>query len=192
MFKSVPENRIMSQIHAAATCLHMLRHLDPTAIVAGGAPRDWYFGKVASDIDVFFHFRNDIQTSRITRLLEDVGFKLTSTKDGEHLPEIYKSNPDLRCVYEAELGGEKIQLMLMMQPTFKTIEHFPLNICRVWYRNGIHTTKEFEKAVEYKAIVKTSQLYNDGDKYIKKIMSKFPEYKYYGSYESLSKELLGL
>lgn len=185
------EHKIKLQKQVADVILYMLRHIDPTAIVGGGAPRDWWFGRVASDIDVFFHFRNDLQIGIIARLLDDIGFKLTSTKDGESLPEFYKLNPDLRCVFESEMFGEKVQLMLMKKPTFRTIEHFPLNICKIWYRKGIHTTRDFEKAIKFNAIVKTSELYNNRDKYIQKIMNKFPDFKYYDSYEVLGKELLG-
>lgn len=185
-------SKIELQKTIASEVLGIIEWIDPTAIIAGGAPRDWYFGNTATDIDVFFHFRNDLSTIRIEEILKSFGLNVCRTNDGNGLPDIYKKNPMLRCVYDLEYGGEQIQLLLMLEPTFySVIKHFPLNICKVWYKhNTIETTQDFLRSVKHKAIVKVNSLYANGDKYVQKIKAKFPDFKYYESYEKLALELL--
>ena len=183
---------IEQQKKVADDVLKKIECVDPTAIVAGGAPRDWYLGNLASDIDVFFYFRNDLTTTRIGDILKSLGLDVFRVNEGNGLPDIYKKNPQLRAVFDCVVEGLSVQLLLMLEPTFKSvIDHFPLNICKVWYKNSsIKTTKDFERAIKHKAIVKVSSLYANQDKYLQKIKSKFPEFKYYDSYESLATELL--
>ena len=47
-------NTIEQQKLVADKVLNQLYLICPEAIVAGGAPRDWYLGKPANDIDVYF------------------------------------------------------------------------------------------------------------------------------------------
>lgn len=184
--------KINLQKAIADEVLQIVECIDPTAIVAGGAPRDWYFGNSATDIDVFFHFRNDLSTVRTQEILKGLGLDVYRKKEGDGLPEAYKKNPMLRCVYDLEYSGEQVQLLLMLEPTFKSvINHFPLNICKVWYKHStIETTQDFLRAVKHKALVKVSPLYANGDKYVEKIKTKFPDFKYYDSYEKLATDLL--
>lgn len=183
---------IEKQKKVADNVLDKLKHFDPTAIVAGGAPRDWYFGKEASDIDVFFYVRGDLPTSWISDILEEMGFVTHRVNTGEGLPDIYKKNPHLRAVFDCTVDGVDVQLLLMHKPTFvSVIPEFPLNICGAWYKYGeIRTTKGFDRAVKHKAIVKVNTLYANEDAYIQKIKSKFPDFKYYPSYEKLAESLL--
>jgi len=46
---------IEQQRQSANAVLDKLRCLDSRAIIAGGAPRDWYFSKLANDIDIFYY-----------------------------------------------------------------------------------------------------------------------------------------
>src|SRR5690606_9292813 len=96
----------------------------------------------------------------------------------------YKKNPDLHRVLETEIDGVKVQLMQMEKPTWGcVVDHFPLSICKAWYKKGTcRYEPEFIKTVDKKIIVKTSSLYANGDKYIRKVRDKFPDFKYYESY----------
>lgn len=188
--------KIAMQKAVADKCLSMIELIDPTAIVAGGAPRDWYFGKEASDIDIFFYFRTDLPLAAVDVQLEMVGFsgfKSLGKREMETEDESqYSKNPNLRYAWEAEVDGEVVQLILMNSPTFRSaVPRFPLNICRIWYKRGeINLTQDFKRAVKWKAIVKCDNLYADSDRYLEKIKSKFPEYDFYSSYEQLAREVL--
>lgn len=187
--------KIAMQKAVADKCLSMIELIDPTAIVAGGAPRDWYFGKEASDIDIFFYFRTDLCLSVVEFQLQQIGFfglKSLGKHELETDESQYSKNPSLRYVWETEVDGEVVQLILMDSPTFLgAVSRFPLNICRIWYKTGqINLTQDFKRAVRWKAIVKCGNLYADSDRYLEKIKSKFPEYGFYSSYEQLAKEVL--
>jgi tRNA nucleotidyltransferase/poly(A) polymerase len=93
--------------------LEKLFSIDPHAIVAGGAPRDWFMGNLASDIDVFFCTRHGISISTVKRQLEHVGFVIESTKTGKNLPAHYKKNPMLKCLL-AVFKGLTCSLWLCM------------------------------------------------------------------------------
>ena len=189
--------KIAMQKAVADKCLSMIELIDPTAIVAGGAPRDWYFGKEASDIDIFFYFRADLNIPTIEYQLERVGFcnfKSLGKRELETDDSQYSKNPNLRYAWQAEIDGEVVQLILMNAPTFlSAVPKFPLNICRIWYkRSEINLTQDFKRAVKWKAIVKCDNLYADSDRYLEKIKSKFPEYDFYSSYEHLAQGLLNV
>lgn len=173
---------IEEQKAIADDVLEKLKFIDPTAIVAGGAPRDWYCGRFASDIDVFFYFRPDIPVGQIERLLKEAGIDVYRSSDGKHIDPLYKKNPDLRCIYYAKVDGVEVQLMSMFKPTFNVVDHFPLNICKVWYRRGkISRHPDFKFAIQNKAIVKVNELYAKGDTYVQKIVDKFKGFKYFDS-----------
>ncbi len=172
----------------ADIALEMMFPIDPFAIVVGGAPRDWYFNKQAADIDLFFYVGNNTSVTIVKSMLEHVGFVVKGCKDAHNLPEHYKKNPMLRCVFDAvNFNGQDVQLMLMRSSTFKSVVPlFPLSICKAWYKNGtIMLDRDFERSVRYKAIVKTNELYSDEDAYLQKVLGKFPEYAYYESWRSV-------
>jgi hypothetical protein len=183
---------IDSQRVVADEILHMMYLIDPYCIVAGGAPRDWYFGKEATDIDLFFHCPQASTQATMEEMLKRAGFKVTTVKDGENIPDWYKKNPCLQTVYETGIDGVKVQLLRMNKPTWNSvIDKFPLSICKAWYKNGkIVLEKDFVRSVKFEAIYKTNMIYNNEHQYIQKVLAKFPQYKYYQSLESLATELL--
>lgn len=184
------EKCITIQQEQADSILDKLFPIDPYAICAGGAPRDWHFGKVATDLDFFIHSTNP--TCVLRDQLLDVGLEVIETKAGDGLPDVYKRNPDLGCVFNLEYYGTKVQIMRMIKPTFKSVvPQFPLSICKAWYKNyKIHLDRDFKRGENHKIIVKTNIVYNDEHAYIKKIMDKFPEYKYYHSWEQAAGAIL--
>lgn len=186
---------IAKQKQIADEVLQKLEAIDPFCIVAGGAPRDWYFGKEASDIDVFVHV--PVRTQKIlSKQLKALGFGVSSEKRGEDLPANYKMNPHLISVCNIDNYDTPVQVMFMNEPTFQSvIPMFALSICKAWYKGediqrykskgevqtGVQTTKDFDLSVKFKSVFKCSDLYNNEHKYLKKILAKFPDYKYYES-----------
>lgn len=182
---------ITEQMEAADAALSMLYPIDPYCILAGGAPRDWYFGNEAKDLDIFFHVNASTSKHVIDRMLKHIGFKVIDSNFAANIPEHYKKNPSLRAVYNIE-GDVPVQLMLMDQPTFgSVIPKFPLSICKVWYKHGkTILDKDFRRGTNHRAIVKTNELYALGDEYLQKILNKYPDYRYYNSWQELNEELL--
>lgn len=161
--------------------------ISPTAIVAGGAPRDWYFNNQAQDVDIFL-YRPDLNTPYfVKQVFKSVGLPIT-TLDTSLMEDgvghgTYFLNPRISQVYEMMYSGLKFQFILMKEPTFTSVvPHFPLNLSRIWYKDGdIHPTHEFLHGVENKALIKLDELYADGNRYVTKIRERFPDYQYYAS-----------
>ena len=176
--------------------------IDPHAIVAGGAPRDWWFDMACRDIDVFF-YRPDLGcTGDVKAVFESVGIKLDSISptfvdDGDvSTPEghsTYFLNPHILHVFESTIKGQQFQFIQMAEPTFTSVvPHFPLNMSRIWYKFGkITATDAFLSGIKYQSLIKLDELYADGNKYIKKIMGRFPDYKYYSSAQAFYEDKFG-
>lgn len=161
--------------------LHKFEAFDPTCILAGGAPRDWYFGNIAKDLDFYVYFRPDLQSYYIQKILDSTKIKFYPRGESE-FPDSYKRNPYLKSVYEANYKGEKVQVMFMDKPTFEcVVDLFPFGICQAWWKGeDIFVTKNFEVSVSHKILQLLNELYNDEDGYIEKIRNKFPDYLYIG------------
>jgi len=190
LFQTTQE-QIEHQQWVADTVIDMLYPIDPYTIVAGGAPRDWYLGKPATDVDVFFHSAVDSIT-QIEEMLKRVGLTLLHCSRGDCIPAWYKLNPNLIAVYDTEIEGVKVQIMQMRKSTFSSVvPEFPLSISKVWYRYGkIVPCTSFAISVQRKIIVKTSTIYDSRHPYLQKILAKFPDYKYYDGWEAASSLLL--
>lgn len=160
-------------------------YFDPTCIVAGGAPRDWYFGNVANDIDLFLYWRCDLPNYYFEDKMKDLGIAVTIHSFGS-VNNTYHKNPNIHRVFDAVVSGVPVQFILMHEKTFKSVvPTFPLSICRIWYKHGeTHKTKEFEYTVSRNAIVQLDNTYADGVGYVKKIRNKFPEFSFWSDKET--------
>lgn len=185
-------SKIIEQKAIADKVLNMLECIDPYCIVAGGAPRDWYLNKEAKDIDVFIHVPKRGK-SVLKLMLESAGFKITTEKSGESLPENYKLNPHLITVFDIAGFSTPVQIIAMDVPTFNSVVNkFPLSICKAWYKKGdIHIHKQFLLSVKHKVIFNTGEkFYSDENRYITKILSKFSDYKHFTSESEAMRSLL--
>lgn len=182
---------ILAQQNLATRLLDDIFSLDPYAIVAGGAPRDWYLGTEASDIDIFLYPHPRWGTGLFEKLLKKhIGSSVQAVGPRDDDLQ-YKMNPHLKTVYNATIEGESVQFMRMTEPTQRSvIPHFPLSLSKVWFKGGkIHPYPIFTKSVQEKIIVKTHEGYADIHRYIEKIQNKFPDYRYFSSAEDM---LLGI
>ena len=179
------------QMKIADEVLEKLYPISPYAIVAGGAPRDWYFEKEAVDIDVFL-YRPDLVTSHsIISVFKSIGMDIWQIGHSMSGHPQYEKNALIYKVFNCTYKNVNFQFIFMKEKTFTSVvPKFPLNICMIWYKDKIHTTRDFNRAVKHKVIVKMNPLYADGDKYIKKIKERFPDYDYYDNYEKLAGFLL--
>lgn len=181
-------NTIKHQKQVADKVLAAIESFDLTCVVAGGAPRDWYLGRQATDIDLFFHYRPRASAKEVKMLLERALDVSVNRLGADNFSEEYKVNKDLKTVWQTEVDGVVVQFMEMVKPTWGVVDHFPLSICKAWYKKGkIFISSDFKKSLESKVIFKTNPIYMDSSRYLKKILSKFPEYTYYESYEDYLK-----
>lgn len=103
--KDTVENIKMQQ-KVASDILYMLaKNNHPEAIVAGGAPRNWDFGRVANDLDVYLS-----APLLETELLEIIG--VSSFKNLGRSYQ-YSGIKTIKKVIEANLGGMTVQFISM-------------------------------------------------------------------------------
>lgn len=174
------QTKIDNQKSVANIVLSKLELLDRNCIIAGGAPRDWYLGNLATDIDVYLHYPIWTTVKQRVELLNELGLIVQSKHEAWKIPEIYETNHHITQLYNCELLGEKIQIMFVDEPTFTSVvDTFPISISKVWYKKGvIGTTDDFKNSIKYKVLYKTVDSYKEDNKYLLKIKEKFSDYKY--------------
>jgi hypothetical protein len=157
-----------AQSHVADYWLTQLQHVYPDTICAGGAPRDWYFGNTAKDIDIF-----------VFGWGTDKSFRDKCATVGLHLPlpsvsakEEYKTCNQVCYIYDCP----PVQIILRRGLSRGLLNTFGLSLSQIEYQDGkIHPSKAFIKTVE----TNTVEVYdNCSDEYLARIQSKYPDFKY--------------
>lgn len=188
--EDTPESNIKRQQLIADEVLSKVETIDPTCIIAGGAPRDWSLGNLANDLDVFMHFRPDLKDAQIIKSFENIGFDITPV--GQMQENLhYSLNPNIDRVFETTYKGQKVQFVLLKKSSWDIVESFAFNICKVWYKDSkIFTTFDFQFAVKNKILLKTGELYACTEAYTQRIRGKFKDYLYFETKDSLLKHLM--
>lgn len=154
---------IEKQKEVADYFLNKLQEKDHHCMIAGGAPRDWYIGRVAKDIDVF------VDTDFTHTELEGIiGLQVTDLT----LPPEYEGNPNINSVFETRYFGQTVQI-ITVKTLDNLIEDFPVNISQAYYDVGqIFFTADFAEGHETKTIWTTGEDYQQG-RYLARIVEKF-------------------
>lgn len=176
----------------ANTILRKVKAMDPNALLAGGAPRDWWFKRTATDLDILVFLNPKLTLTQMRTQLDCAGFQVKEILMGDAIPQDYKLNPNIRCVINLNDVKMPVQLVVYRESTYQAVEKFPLSICQAWW-NGtwVVGTRLFQKTAELGVIIKTGEAYADGHKYIQKVLAKFPDMKYYSSYQQYAKTVIG-
>lgn len=172
---------IEQQKKVAQEIYEKLKIIDPYALLAGGAPRDWYFGSLANDLDFYF-FSTGVTVSSVENQLSNImGVKVNAVKYDEdsHQHGQYKSMSFLRCVLEAEIEGEKVQFMQLTEPNaqFKVVDAMDVSICKVWCREDMRVQmhQDFKITLASHTMF-LSDGYNWSDRHPQKIADRFPKF----------------
>lgn len=169
---------IEDQKNVANRVYEKLRMVDPHCILAGGAPRNWYFGFEASDLDFYF-VSTGSTISAVRRQLESVfGQKigLLMDKEGDSPNEMYKSMPNLMRIWELEVESQKVQLIQLhgIGSQWKVVDKMDVSICKAWYtpENDVKLHKDFRLSLASKVMF-VSEGYNWDSKHGQKIINYF-------------------
>jgi hypothetical protein len=175
---------IEQQKQIADEVLEKIELMCPRAIIAGGAPRDWYFGTPANDIDLYVTTSGDTQgvlLSQLSRLFKgsefDLKFEWSKEKEQER-QSTYKVMKTLRRIIDFEYKGVKFQLMEMntLQDLFGVVDSFSTSICKAWYKCGqIKRTQDF-RLTEKTKIMFLNEDYEWSDPHPAKMKERFPSY----------------
>ena len=177
------QSEIEYQKAVALGLLDKLRVIDPDVFLAGGSVRDWYFDKPAKDLDIYINATDSIDHRQLKLVVEQL---LNSTVEelGSEGTSEYASNPNLLRVVQTTYRGMRVQIMAVKNRR-SIVKSFPLGICQCGmdWRGRFYYTKAFKQEVKFKALVLRNQAYKNGDKYIAKIKSYFPDYRYFDNVE---------
>lgn len=133
---------VQNQKEIANKVYRMLRLADPDCLLAGGAPRDWYFGNEANDLD--FYFCSTASTMRTTgNQLKSLGFEGVKHISDPYTSELYKCMEGLVRIWECVVDGMKVQLIQLAEPKYrwKVVDNMDVSICKVYYVPDTQTVK---------------------------------------------------
>ena len=191
----------------AKRVLNRLQTLDLYAVLAGGACRDWFLDKEATDLDFYLYYNPNYPASSLKKVLVglfgDIDIIEVERKSSERYDSLgeddresfdnhilsnyglrYTSDKSISNVFEFTIEGVKCQVIFKNDLVYaeKLVGDFCFDICQAYTLNvdEIRTTEKFDKAVKHKAIQITGEFYSQKDAYIKKIKNKFPDYLHIG------------
>ena|ERR1700749_6126 len=195
---------IQEQIALTDEVLGKLEALSRDVYVAGGAPRDWSYNRVANDIDIWMcptatrgseaKFVDDVNSTlgpffgglkpaRAYAAL--LGGVQDITPDVEQYQgvEFRDLNPNLSQVLEFYVRGQKFNLMRLRYPVRpeSLVEMFPLSIAQAWYRryDAEPSSTDWFKLGKRNNII-FEQLgvgYGRRGKWVKKVRGYYPDHK---------------
>ena len=169
--------RVAQQIDQVELFLETFKETLINPVVAGGAPRDWFFGNPARDIDIFVEAGTDLTS--ILKFYENLENSFTVTKTKAELPAHYQS-PYISSVMDVCTSGKtKIQLVVLEEgfPAATVTDNFPISISKITYKNySIDPSEEFLYSVRHARL--TVDVGVDPQlPYIQKIRAYFHTYK---------------
>lgn len=165
---------ITKQKEIAKELLHKLEAIDPFCILAGGAPRNWFLGLEANDLDFYIHLDETLAATELRFKRAGLAAKHVDFKSSKW--ETYGTMEHLFRIFEVEYDGMKVQIMCMRESTFTSVVPcFGVSICMFWWKgyNVVPTdmaltsllTKTLYIKSNYSAkelhVVKMKQYFND-------------------------------
>lgn len=194
-------SRIKLQKIQAMFVMQRIRALDPTAYVAGGAPRDWFLDREASDIDIYMttptHNKEQFEHS-LKMLFGDTVINENNTEflglntlfDGKYQGEDSAVH-GIQYVYEIKAfkGNEfntnlPTQLIVFYKPYDKSmaVSRFDCDICKVKYDDVndkiLMFNSDVKKAFDTETVTYRSGVTHAKSKHAMKMVSKFPKWNH--------------
>lgn len=164
------------------------------AVVAGGAPRDWYCNRPASDIDIFL-IGTTITRMQLELDMKLAGFDIKPATKGDRYsdPDYGYGNPALKWVYDGVIDWRlsvhdkgarpiKFQIIVTTFPDLAALlGSFAVEISKFTFD---HVTGKITghggavKDMTEKTVTQTGVDYKRGKAYVKKICAKFPDHRF--------------
>ena len=174
---------VAGQKEEATELLSKLRLVDPFAMIAGGAPRDWYFNTPAKDLDVYMRLPNHNTIGLVTSLAVMVG--ITDFSPIDKIKEsTYAELPNLKWVFEGRYNGIKVNLMVMEKGVQEEIiKDFDVAICRAWFDGkDCHYHEEFEFCIKTRVCL-VHENYTGKEAHLRKMAKRFPQFMFFKKVE---------
>ena len=183
---------IKHQKEVATKLLHTLEGADPYAILAGGAPRDWYFNKPANDLDFYVHVGNKPMQSSQELQFKRLGLEVKRMSFGGPTAVEYMCMEHLHSIYEGSFEGVKYQIMVMNASTFDcVVSNFGASVCMAWWKGyDVNVTEEFLLSHYIKTIF-IKDNYTAKELHVNKMKERYPDYMVhsFSDYQQFRQEL---
>lgn len=184
-------NTIDNQKEIAKEVLTKLQACDPHCILAGGAPRNWFFNKTANDLDFYIYLKHETISANKLRF-KSIGLDVKRMEFEELKNSSYKFMQHLFRIYEGEYKGESIQVMVMHEPAFTSVVNdFGVSICEFWWNGGeVQATKQALTSILTKNLFYKND-YSAKETHVQKMVKYFPEYTLtpYSQFENVYEKL---
>lgn len=173
-------NNILKQWEIAKKVLSDVHVIDPNAIIAGGAPRDWLEGKECNDIDIYFTSSHESGV-KFAKAMGKLGYECTQLgRDAAKTEEPYGDLPGLRFVLTTVVNGQEVQFISMeKEDRFETVRNFDSSICMAYIEDAtspspvIETEKLYDLALAAGVVVYKQGLRNT--KHLDRMRSRYPD-----------------
>lgn len=161
---------------------------NPSALLcAGGAPRDWFFGKQAKDLDVFTH-KSFINVEQYLSLIEQSKeFKIIRHVTKKDLPPEYANPKIVEVIFLRYLPASHPMLTLQLiiledNPTLtypeSVYDTFGLNMSKASFSDGIiHLDPSFIKGARESILISSGGL-EPKSPYVLKYKQMFSSYRF--------------
>ncbi len=170
-------NNVMTVADQEAYALKLLDTIsiiDPDAIVAGGAPRDWHYNRLAKDLDIFIVGKQFECRTSIVERLQKLGFQVedvTATSTN-----YLEDNRGISGVFNLKNTVVPAQIIYCSRDPRLMIYDFMVSISKIYMNTDgqIYTKEEFRVGDKFNCI------FVDGKadmKYVDKIVAKYPRMK---------------
>lgn len=152
---------MLDQKVKADRIMYQMKLIDPNALLAGGAPRDWYFGNPCNDLDIYY-YSSGMTVGSCKRQLESLFPDVEITHLAEQrLPSeepMYASMPFLKRIFEATIGGIRVQFIQLETngKQFKVVDNMDVSICQCWYN---HKQRRVELHKNFKLTLATKMMF---------------------------------
>jgi len=167
---------IEQQKALADRILDGLKVISPYAILAGGAPRDWYFNEKANDLDFYLYTSAMTLHAAKKQLAKVLGIDSSQIKTKSRIDSsLYATMQCLRTILDVEGFDMPVQIMLLNKPKdeFKVVDVMSTSICKIFYHEGkIIPKQEFMLTVKTK-IIFLDEGYSWSDPHPTKIVNRF-------------------
>jgi len=170
-----------------------LKVISPYAILAGGAPRDWYFAEEAKDLDFYLYSSAITVNAAKKQIAAALGISTDRVvHKAEHETGVYQTMKCLRRIFNVYDYHIPVQIMQLCDPSdeFHVVNAMSTSICRVWYEGGeIHKTKDFLLTTKT-GIMFLDEGYSWSDPHPTKIRERFVKKFCAGTKEQVTNKLL--
>jgi hypothetical protein len=167
---------IQEQRVLADSILDKLKVISPYAILAGGAPRDWYLETQANDLDFYLYSSAITVNAALKQLAKTLDIDVERIKaKTEHANSLYATMRCLRCIFDVSGYNIPVQIMLLIEPRdeFRVVDLMSTSICKIYYEDGKLTPKRDFLLTMKSGVIFLDEGYKWSDPHPSKMAEKF-------------------